>query len=85
MVLFRVKAMNSKFQVGGYNMEEKYRLTKDLNDEETWEFDKGNTILKEGIICYVKNWDRVLTIMFEGKAICDLDSEMAKDYFEKVS
>ncbi len=77
--------LKSKFQVEVYNMGEKYRLIKDLDNEETWEFDKGNTILKEGIICYVQNWDRVLTIMFDGKAICDLDSEMAKDYFEKVS
>ena len=66
-------------------MTEKYRLIKDLNNEETWEFDKENTFLKEGIICDVQNWNRVLTIMFEGKAICDLDSEMAKDYFVKVS
>lgn len=67
------------------DMAEKYRLIKDLDNEETWEFDKGNTVLKEGIICDVQNWDRVLTIMFEGKAICDLDTEMAKDYFVKVS
>lgn len=66
-------------------MEEKYRLIKDLNNEETWKFEKGNTVLKKGIICDVQNWNRVLTIMFNGKAICDLDSEMAKDYFEQVS
>ena len=60
-------------------------MIKDLDNEETWEFDKGNTILKEGIICYVQNWDRVLTIMFDGKAICDLDSRSGERLFWKVS
>ena len=36
-------------------MGEKYRLIKDLDNEEIWEFDKGNTILKEGIICIIQN------------------------------
>ncbi len=66
-------------------MLEQYRLIKDLRTEETWEYDKENTFFKEGVICYVQNWHRLPTIMFEGKAICDLDSRMAKDYFEKVS
>jgi len=47
--------LKSKFQVEVYNMGEKYRLIKDLDNEETWEFDKGNTILKEGIICIIQN------------------------------
>lgn len=66
-------------------MSAKYKLIKDLCTEETWEFGKENTLLKEGIICDVQDWNRSPTIMFEGKAICDLDSRMAKEYFEKVS
>lgn len=77
--------LNFKGVMEVYDMAEKYRLIKDLNNEETWEFEKGNTVLKKGIICYIQNWDRVLTIMFDGKAICDLDSEMAKDYFEQIN
>lgn len=65
-------------------MQERYRLTKDLNTEDTWEYDKGNTTLKKGLTCYLDDWNRSLTIMYEGKAICDFDSKMANDYFEKV-
>lgn len=31
-----------------------------------------------------KIFDRVETISYLGKLICDADSEMAKDYFEKI-
>lgn len=66
-------------------LQEQYRLVKDLNTEDTWEFDKGNTILKKGLTCYLDNWDRCLTIMYDGKAICDVDSKIANEYFENVS
>lgn len=66
------------------NLHEQYRLIKDLNID-TWEFDRGNTILKKGLTCYLDNWDRCLTIMYDGKAICDVDSKMADEYFEKVN
>lgn len=64
-------------------MEEKYKLIKDLTQEDTWKFDKGNDILKAGIFCTVEDWNRCLTIMYHGKAICDVDSRMERECFVK--
>lgn len=58
-----------------------YRLKKNLT-EETFEFPEGNKELVKGLICYTSNWNRSITIMHDGKAICDIDSSMAEDYFE---
>ncbi|SEU09373.1 hypothetical protein SAMN05443270_3087 [Lacrimispora sphenoides] len=66
-------------------MQEQYRLVKDLNTEDTWEFDKGNATLKKGLMCYLDTWERCPTIMYDGKAICDFDSKMANECFEKVN
>ncbi len=59
-----------------------YKSIKEVpSTEESWE--DFETIPK-GAICEVKDWDRAPTIFYKGKAICDVDSEMCKDYFEKV-
>ncbi|WP_404820275.1 hypothetical protein [Lacrimispora sp. HJ-01] len=75
----------SLVEEGSVLVQERYRLIKDLNTEDTWEYDKGNTTLKKGLTCYLDDWNRSLTIMYDGKAICDFDSKMANDYFEKVN
>jgi hypothetical protein len=41
--------------------------------------------IEKGPVCYVEDWNRLLTIMYDGKVICDLDSKMAEDYFEIVN
>ena len=61
----------------------RYRLKMDLT-EETFEFPQGNRELVKGLICNTANWNRSETIMHDGKAICDIDSLMAEDYFELV-
>ncbi len=50
-------------------------------DIERWE---DSEAIPKGKICETKIFDRVETISHLGKLICDADSEMAKDYFEKI-
>lgn len=62
-----------------------YELLKDIN-EKTWEYDgqKKGISLEKGLFCYVHDWHGILTLMYDGKAICDLDSQMATEFFHKV-
>lgn len=40
--------------------------------------------IPQGTICEVKNYMRSPAIFYKGKAVCDTDSQMCKDYFEEV-
>lgn len=60
----------------------KYKATKELSSTvKCW--DKHETI-PIGAICDIKYWKGSNTICFKNKLICDVDSEMAKEYFEKI-
>lgn len=60
----------------------KFKTIKEVPESvERWE--ESETIPK-GVICETKIFDRVETISYKGKLICDADSEMAKDYFEQI-
>ncbi len=50
-------------------------------DIERWE---DSETIPKGTICETKIFDRVETISYMGKLICDADSEMARDYFKKI-
>ena len=51
----------------------KYRVIKDI--EEGWE-----TGAKVGDILTIENWKRDLTLMKNGKAVCDIDSRYGKEH-----
>ncbi|MFT0803252.1 hypothetical protein VSK91_19625 [Bacillus swezeyi] len=58
-------------------MEQKYRVIKDI--AEGWE-----TGAAVGDVLTVKPWQGELTLMKDDKAVCDTDSEYAKDYCEEI-
>ncbi|MCY7454292.1 hypothetical protein [Bacillus altitudinis] len=58
-------------------MEKKYRVIKDI--DEGWE-----AIAVKGDILTVAKWEGVFTLMKEGKAVCDIDSEYGKEYCELI-
>ena len=55
----------------------KYRVVKKI--EEGWE-----TGAEVGDILTVQNWNRDLTLMKDGKAVCDIDSRCAKECCERI-
>lgn len=60
----------------------KFRAIKEVPSSiERWE--ESETIPKDAI-CETTMFDRVETILYKGKLICDADSQMAKDYFEQI-
>lgn len=60
----------------------RYKATKEvLNTEKGWE--EFETIPK-GAICEAPIWNGSETIEYKGKKVCDIDSKMAKDYFEEI-
>ena len=60
----------------------KYRAKKDIPKEiEKWE---EIDFIPKGTICECVPWHGIDTICYKGKAICDADSDMEKDYFEVV-
>lgn len=60
----------------------KYRAIKDIT-EKGWENVEGE--IKAGDILDCRNWHGCLTIMLsDNRAVCDEDSQMAKDLFELV-
>ena len=60
----------------------KYKTVKDIpKDVEKWE-EIG--FIPKGTVCECVLWHGIDTICLGEKAICDADSEMAKDYFEVV-
>ncbi|MCY7679880.1 hypothetical protein MH122_13840 [Bacillus pumilus] len=58
-------------------MENKYRVIKDI--EEGWE-----TVAVKGDILTAAKWEGDFTLMKEGKAVCDKDSEYAKEHCELI-
>lgn len=40
--------------------------------------------IPQGTICETEIFDRVDTIKYKGKFVCDCDSELAKDYFKEI-
>lgn len=46
-----------------------------------WEFFET---IPQGAICEVRNYMRIPAIFYKGKAVCDIDSQMCKEYFEEV-
>lgn len=60
----------------------KYRAIKDIT-EKGWENESGE--IKAGDILDCRNWYGIPTIMLsDNRAVCDEDSQMAKDLFELV-
>lgn len=62
----------------------KYRAKKDIKFSENSGWEDYGTIPK-GTICESDSFDRFLAIFYEGKAVCDVDSQMQLDCFEEVS
>lgn len=63
--------------------ETKYKTIKDLSSTiECW--DEHETI-PVNTVCNVKYWEGSDTICYKDKFICDVDSEMAKEYFEEIA
>ncbi len=60
----------------------KYRAIKEIQSAKGFEYQGA---IHEGEICEVKMFERFPTIFYKGKAICDIDSQMCKDYFEGVA
>lgn len=58
-------------------MENKYRVIKDI--EKGWE-----TGAVKGDILTVAKWEGDVTLMKKGKAVCDIDSEYAKEHCELI-
>lgn len=46
---------------------------------------EDSEMIPKGTICETTIFDRVDTITYKGKLICDFDSQMAKDYFKQIS
>lgn len=61
----------------------KFEAIKDMPKEvERWE--ESETIPK-GTICETTIFDRIETITYKGKLICDVGSQNAKDYFKQIA
>lgn len=59
-----------------------YRTVKELPcTEEGWE--DFETIPK-GMVCEAERWNGDLVIKYTGKAVCDPDSGMGKEYFTEI-
>lgn len=67
--------------IGGSEM--MYRAKKDIPKSVKGYEDFGE--IKKGNICNVGIFEGVRTLNFNGKWVCDFDSQMAKDYFEEVA
>lgn len=60
----------------------KFEAMKDVpTDVERWE---DSEMIPKGAICETTIFDRVDTITYKGKLICDADSQTANDYFKKI-
>ena len=61
----------------------RYRAKRDIEHtkDDGWE-DYG--FIPKGSICEAGLFERCLAILYKGKAVCDIDSQMAKDCFEEV-
>ena len=60
----------------------KYRAKKDIPKGVKGYEDFGE--IKKSDICEVDIYERVKTLKFNGKWVCDFDSQMANDYFEQI-
>ncbi len=62
----------------------KFKAKKDIKSSEYsgWE-DYG--IIPKGTICGEGAFDRFPAIFYNGKAVCDVDSDMQKECFEEVA
>lgn len=61
----------------------KYRAKKDIKFSEDSGFEDYGVIPK-GTICEVMIFERSPSIFYNGKAVCDPDSQMANDCFEEM-
>ena len=61
----------------------KFKTKKDMKHSELNGFENYGEIPK-GEICEVMFFERFPAIFYNGKAVCDPDSQMAKDYFEQI-
>lgn len=60
----------------------KYRIIKEIPlSEKCWE---DHDVIPVGTICSVGYFEGFDTICYDNKFICDTDSEMAQEYFEKI-
>lgn len=60
----------------------KFEAVKEVPREvERWEESEA---IPKGAICETVIFERVETITYKGKMICDADSQMAKDYFKQI-
>lgn len=53
-----------------------------LSTEEGWE---EHETIPVGTTCEAHYWNGSDVIEYQGKKICDVDSEMAKDYFKEIA
>ncbi len=61
----------------------KFKAKKDMKFSEDSGWEDYGTIPK-GTVCESDSFDRFLAIFYKGKAVCDVDSQMANDYFEEM-
>lgn len=61
----------------------KFKAKKDVKFSELSGFE-NYVMIPKGEICEVMIFERSPAIFYNGKAVCDPDSQMAKDYFDEV-